>query len=53
MECGIVVGLSLVSTICFPHVEKGTCAYVVLCSNDIVKAHMISEFSVICLVVFA
>ena len=29
------------------------CAYVVLCSNDMVKAHMVSEFSVICLVVFA
>ena len=29
------------------------CAYVVLCSSDMVKAHMVSEFSIICLVVFA
>ena len=29
------------------------CAYVVLCSNDMVKARMVSEFSVVCLVVFA
>ena len=29
------------------------CACVVLCSNDMVKAYMVSEFSVICFVVFA
>ena len=29
------------------------CAYVGLCSNDMVKAHMVSELSVICLVMFA
>ena len=48
---------SLVSTACFPLVEKRTYGnvhnYVVLCSNDMVKAHMVSEFFVICLVVFA
>ena len=32
------------------HVEMCICGF---CSNDMVKAHMVSEFSVVCLVVFA